>query len=167
MKNFWDLIHEFVPCFSAFCIVDQDKTCMAVTVYNLAKGRGVTLGDSVAIPEPYLTHQTFSYAGDVSNKLYTSYRNIQRFNTMSSLWFNFKLLFRISSSNRYVSRRRWFWSSTAENSGAINKQVSKFLAIRKQIKLIKIWNASTSRSVECQSELGNFAIEIWEVQKKE
>lgn len=61
------LMYQFV-CFnfSAFCIVDNEKTCMAVTVYNLAKGRGVTVGDSVAIPEPYLTHQTFTYAGSVS-----------------------------------------------------------------------------------------------------
>ena len=34
---------------------------MAVTIYNVAKGRGVTIGDSVAIPEPFMTYQTFSY----------------------------------------------------------------------------------------------------------
>ncbi|XP_033217459.1 tetratricopeptide repeat protein 5-like [Belonocnema kinseyi] len=44
-----------------FCLVDKEQTCMAVTVYNFAKGRGVTIGDSVAIPEPFVTHQTFSY----------------------------------------------------------------------------------------------------------
>lgn len=38
---------------------------MAVTVYNLAEGRGVSVGDSVAIPEPYLTHHTFAYADNV------------------------------------------------------------------------------------------------------
>lgn len=54
--------------FSAFCIVDADKMCMAVTVYNLAKGRGVTVGDSVAIPEPYVIHQKFSYLNNVGNK---------------------------------------------------------------------------------------------------
>lgn len=45
----------------AFCLVDEEKTCIAVTVYNLAKGRGVTVGDSVAIPEPFVIHQKFSY----------------------------------------------------------------------------------------------------------
>ena len=39
---------------------------MAVTLYNLVKGKGVTVGDSVAIPEPYLTHQQFSFADNVS-----------------------------------------------------------------------------------------------------
>lgn len=38
---------------------------MAVTVYNLAKGRGVTVGDSVAIPEPFVIHQKFSYLDNV------------------------------------------------------------------------------------------------------
>ncbi|XP_077275476.1 tetratricopeptide repeat protein 5 [Temnothorax americanus] len=45
----------------AFCLVDEQKTCIVVTVYNLAKGRGVTVGDSVGIPEPFVTHQKFSY----------------------------------------------------------------------------------------------------------
>lgn len=39
-----------------FCMVDKEETCIAVTLYNLAKGKGVIIGDSVAIPEPYLTH---------------------------------------------------------------------------------------------------------------
>lgn len=37
-------------------MVDKEETCIAVTLYNLAKGKGVIIGDSVAIPEPYLTH---------------------------------------------------------------------------------------------------------------
>ncbi|KAI4487156.1 PREDICTED: tetratricopeptide repeat protein 5-like [Polistes canadensis] len=45
----------------AFCLVDHEKTCIAVTLYNLAKGRGVTVGDSVAIPEPFVIHHKFSY----------------------------------------------------------------------------------------------------------
>lgn len=40
--------------------------CIAVTVYNLAKGRGVTVGDSVAIPEPCVIHHKFSYLDNVS-----------------------------------------------------------------------------------------------------
>ena len=42
--------------FSIFCMVDQDETCLPVSVYNLAQGSGVKIGDSVAIPEPYLQH---------------------------------------------------------------------------------------------------------------
>ncbi|CAL1683608.1 unnamed protein product [Lasius platythorax] len=45
----------------AFCLVDEQKTCIVVTVYNLAKGRGVTVGDSVGIPEPFVIQQKFSY----------------------------------------------------------------------------------------------------------
>ncbi|KAG1714099.1 Tetratricopeptide repeat protein 5 [Nymphon striatum] len=37
-----------------FCIVDSQQSCFCVTVYNLAQGKGVIIGDSVAIPEPYI-----------------------------------------------------------------------------------------------------------------
>ncbi|XP_017875209.1 tetratricopeptide repeat protein 5-like [Ceratina calcarata] len=52
-------IEDCVPF--TFCLVDEEKICIAVTVYNLAKGRGVAVGDSVAIPEPFVIHQKFSY----------------------------------------------------------------------------------------------------------
>ncbi|XP_014231039.1 tetratricopeptide repeat protein 5-like [Trichogramma pretiosum] len=55
----WIQDSECVPF--TFCIVDEEKNCMAVTLYNLAKGKGVTVGDSVAIPEPFLIHQKFDY----------------------------------------------------------------------------------------------------------
>lgn len=54
-----------IQLLSAFCLVDEEKTCIGVTVYNLAKGRGVTVGDSVAIPEPFVIHQKFSYLDNV------------------------------------------------------------------------------------------------------
>lgn len=44
-----------------FCLMDAEKTCIAVTVYNWAKGRGVTVGDTVVIPEPFLTRQNFTF----------------------------------------------------------------------------------------------------------
>ncbi|XP_008558120.1 tetratricopeptide repeat protein 5 isoform X1 [Microplitis demolitor] len=47
-----------------FCMVDQYTSCLAVTVYNLAEGRGVTVGDSISIPEPFLTHHKFPYSGN-------------------------------------------------------------------------------------------------------
>lgn len=50
----------------AFCLVDDEKTCIVVTVYNMAKGRGVTIGDSVAIPDPFVKHHKFSYLDTVS-----------------------------------------------------------------------------------------------------
>jgi hypothetical protein len=34
--------------------VDSSETCVAVTVYNIALGYGVKIGDAVAIPEPYV-----------------------------------------------------------------------------------------------------------------
>lgn len=55
----WMQDSDYVPF--AFCLVDEQKTCIVVTVYNLVKGRGVTVGDSVGIPEPFVIHQKFSY----------------------------------------------------------------------------------------------------------
>lgn len=37
-----------------FALVDSKGTCCAVTVYNLAEGKGMIIGDTVAIAEPYL-----------------------------------------------------------------------------------------------------------------
>ncbi|XP_067137612.1 tetratricopeptide repeat protein 5-like [Centruroides vittatus] len=42
------------PVAFTFCMIDDEETCCAVTVYNLAEGRGMIIGDSVAIPEPNL-----------------------------------------------------------------------------------------------------------------
>lgn len=53
---------------STFCLVDKEETCMAVTVYNLAQGKGVIIGDSVAIPEPYLTEVHFKYKQKVRSR---------------------------------------------------------------------------------------------------
>ncbi|KAJ3658963.1 hypothetical protein Zmor_010675 [Zophobas morio] len=44
-----------------FCLVDKVGTCVVVTVYNLADGKGVIIGNSVAIPEPYVTDVNFTY----------------------------------------------------------------------------------------------------------
>ncbi|XP_076819445.1 tetratricopeptide repeat protein 5-like isoform X1 [Clavelina lepadiformis] len=46
-----------------FAIVDSSGSCCAVTLYNLAQGRGMIIGDSVAIPEPYLTHHDIEWQG--------------------------------------------------------------------------------------------------------
>lgn len=51
---------------STFCLIDKLKYCVAVTVFNIAKSRGVIIGDSVAIPEPYVTDVDFKYADSVS-----------------------------------------------------------------------------------------------------
>jgi len=37
-----------------FILMDQQGECIAVSVFNLAVGKGVIIGDSVAIPEPYV-----------------------------------------------------------------------------------------------------------------
>nr|CAI5824005.1 unnamed protein product [Callosobruchus analis] len=47
-----------------FCMVDKDGTCVVVTVFNLAAGKGYIIGDSIAIPEPYVTDVNFSYKED-------------------------------------------------------------------------------------------------------
>jgi len=39
-----------------FCMIDSSSQCIAVTLYNLAPGKGVIIGDSVAIAEPYFTN---------------------------------------------------------------------------------------------------------------
>lgn len=48
-----------------FCLVDKEGTCVSVTVYNLAEGKGVIIGDSVAIPEPFVTDVKLSYKNKV------------------------------------------------------------------------------------------------------
>ncbi|XP_059484275.1 tetratricopeptide repeat protein 5-like [Neocloeon triangulifer] len=45
----------------SFCITDKNETCVVVTVYNLAEGRGFIIGDSVAIPDPYVSKVCFHY----------------------------------------------------------------------------------------------------------
>lgn len=45
--------------------MDKKGTCVSVMVYNLAEGKGVIIGDSVAIPEPFVTKVKFSYKGKV------------------------------------------------------------------------------------------------------
>ncbi|BFZ12632.1 hypothetical protein BsWGS_15671 [Bradybaena similaris] len=47
----------------AFCLIDADKMCVAVTVYNLAQGAGMKIGDSVAIPEPVMKKVKVSHKG--------------------------------------------------------------------------------------------------------
>ncbi|KAF5302334.1 hypothetical protein FQA39_LY10373 [Lamprigera yunnana] len=44
-----------------FCLVSKLGTCIAVTVFNIAESRGVIIGDSVAIPEPFVTDVNFKY----------------------------------------------------------------------------------------------------------
>jgi len=53
-----------------FCLVDREARVLAVTVYNLSPGKGVIIGDSVAISEPFLSrvavsHKEQSYAFDL------------------------------------------------------------------------------------------------------
>lgn len=55
---------ESVPF--TFCMIDQTGHCIAVTLYNLSPGKGVIIGDSVAIAEPFFTkidlkHQNQAY----------------------------------------------------------------------------------------------------------
>lgn len=58
-------------------MVDKDQTCVAVTIYNLAQGKGVTIGDSVAIPEPILTRHSFKHSDHVSKQKVSHFRLIK------------------------------------------------------------------------------------------
>ena len=44
--------NNFILLFSTFCLTDKSSKCVAVNLYNLAPGKGVIIGDSVAISEP-------------------------------------------------------------------------------------------------------------------
>lgn len=50
---------------STYCLVDKELTCVVVAVYNLAQGRGPIIGDSVAIPEPFMSHIDATYKNQV------------------------------------------------------------------------------------------------------
>ncbi|KAK7600916.1 hypothetical protein V9T40_008357 [Parthenolecanium corni] len=50
---------ELVPF--TFCMVDTNYECIAVTVYNLANGQGVIIGDIVAIAIPFLRSVDFRF----------------------------------------------------------------------------------------------------------
>lgn len=42
-------------------MIDESGECIVVTIFNLADGKGVIIGDSVAIPEPFLTNVDFEF----------------------------------------------------------------------------------------------------------
>lgn len=46
-------------------MVDDEETCLPVTVYNIAQGSGVKIGDSVSIPEPYLQNVKVNHKNQV------------------------------------------------------------------------------------------------------
>eukprot|EP00088_Acartia_fossae_P004156 TRINITY_DN1176_c0_g1_i7.p1 TRINITY_DN1176_c0_g1~~TRINITY_DN1176_c0_g1_i7.p1 ORF type:complete len:458 (+),score=88.30 TRINITY_DN1176_c0_g1_i7:46-1374(+) len=50
---------ETVPF--TFHLIDKDESILVVTLYNLSPGKGVIIGDSVAIAEPFLTNIDFTY----------------------------------------------------------------------------------------------------------
>ena len=49
-------------------MVDGNESSMVITVYNLAQGKGVLIGDYVAIPEPYLSHICINFENKVHLK---------------------------------------------------------------------------------------------------
>lgn len=52
--------------FSTFCMVDENEKCFAVNVYNMVQGKGVIIGDSVCIFQPFVQHFDFSYREKVN-----------------------------------------------------------------------------------------------------
>jgi len=55
------VVYNQEPVPYTYCMVDKELTCMVVSVYNLAQGRGPIIGNSVAIPEPYMTRIDATY----------------------------------------------------------------------------------------------------------
>ncbi|XP_050532903.1 tetratricopeptide repeat protein 5-like [Daktulosphaira vitifoliae] len=62
------VVYNQEPVPYTFCLVDKDLSCIVVSVYNLAQGKGPIIGDSVAIPEPFMCQiealfkgQTYAY----------------------------------------------------------------------------------------------------------
>lgn len=47
-----------------FIIVDKGGSPVVVTLYNLSPGKGVIIGDTVAIPEPHFTAINLSWEGE-------------------------------------------------------------------------------------------------------
>lgn len=50
-----------IVCYTC-CIADAAGDCAALTIYNLAAGNGLVIGDSVAIPEPWCERVDVSYS---------------------------------------------------------------------------------------------------------
>lgn len=48
-----------------FCLTDKHGKCLAVNLYNLAPGKGVIIGDSVAISEPTFSHISVQHKDQV------------------------------------------------------------------------------------------------------
>ena len=70
--------------FSTFCLTDKHSKCLAVNLYNLAPGKGVIIGDTVAIAEPNFSHVSLQIKEQVSSNL-----------EMQHQWFTLKLFFLI------------------------------------------------------------------------
>ena len=52
-------------------MLDKEGTCVAVTIYNIAPGYGVKIGDSVAIPEPFVLDHNVVYKDKVFSVFYS------------------------------------------------------------------------------------------------
>ena len=46
-----------------FIMSDSGGDCLVVTLYNLSPGKGVIIGDTVAIPEPHFTAIDLAWQG--------------------------------------------------------------------------------------------------------
>ena len=53
-----------IVCYTC-CVVDSAGDCAAVSIYNLAAGQGLVVGDTVAVPEPWC--ERFELAFDLAD----------------------------------------------------------------------------------------------------
>jgi tetratricopeptide (TPR) repeat protein len=64
-----------IVCFTC-CIADSNGDCAVMTIYNLAGGHGLIIGQSVAIPEPYVENINFKFDLNESLKNPNLFRNV-------------------------------------------------------------------------------------------
>lgn len=51
---------------STFVVIDKEGQCIPVTVFNMAAGAGFVVGDTIAIPEPFVQLTDFTVEEKVS-----------------------------------------------------------------------------------------------------
>ena len=61
--------HLYIVDFSTFCMVDREGTCVSCTIYNIAPGYGVKIGDAVAVAEPYVQDVDVSHKDKVRDMI--------------------------------------------------------------------------------------------------
>ena len=78
-----------IVCFTC-CISDSNGDCAVLTIYNLASGHGVIIGDSIAIPEPWLESVDFKFDLKQNLKNKRLIDEMSQLNESGEFYFEFK-----------------------------------------------------------------------------